>query len=138
VSEDPRLELYKISYNVAMKSFLFGYGSKKASQELIKEQKKIGKEVQYNNSHNQFLDYFISGGLLMLVISVIIFFNIARFFLIRKNYIGFIFILFFLFQFTTEALMMRYRGIILFAIFTSLFYSCNHNFEQKKTITLES
>lgn len=122
VLDDPRISLFETSINLSKKFILFGYGHKNGENELIKAQNEIDKIVVYQNSHNQFLDYLLGGGVFMLL-----FFIIVNFFLVKKYYksrifIGLIILFFFILQCSTEALLERYRGIVLFSFLMSLFY----------------
>ncbi|MGV8813331.1 MAG: O-antigen ligase family protein [Gelidibacter sp.] len=122
INEDPRGNLFQISYNLADEALIFGYGSETGSELFINEQKKAGHTVLYSNPHNQYLDYLLTGGIVMLVVFLITLFLIFKRFINNKLYIGAILIFFFMLQCMTEALMERYRGIVLFAFFVSLFY----------------
>ncbi|WP_405563138.1 O-antigen ligase family protein [Polaribacter sp. Asnod6-C07] len=122
ISNDSRIYIFKTSYQLGMESYLKGHGMQKGREKLIEKQKKIGNSVLYTNAHNQYLDYFVSGGIIMLVIFLIITFRLIVVFYRGKAYLGLAFILFFLLQCFTEALMERFRGIVLFSFFVSLIY----------------
>jgi len=122
ISEDPRINLYNLSIKISKKAPLFGYGYQEGQLKLIDEQKKLDNIVTYNNSHNQFLDYLIGGGIVMVLVFIYVIVILIRYYYKSNLLIGVILLSFFIFQSLTEALLERYRGIVLFSFLTSLFY----------------
>ncbi len=82
------------------------------------------------NTHNQYLEFFVSTGLFGLVTYLYLKFEILKKAIVQRPRTLLIFIIFFSLAELTEALLYRQRGIMLFAFITSLlFYS---NLTEKK------
>lgn len=132
VLDDPRISLFNISISLSNEVLFLGYGHKKGEIELMKAQKEKGDISIYQNSHNQFLDYLLGGGIVMILFFIIVNFLLIREYYNTKVFIGLIILFFFILQCLTEALLERYRGIVLFSFLMSLFYYTKN---QKNIIT---
>ncbi|SFC55894.1 O-antigen ligase family protein [Flavobacterium phragmitis] len=73
------------------------------------------------NSHNQYLDYFLKGGIFLFITFVMTFFIKLRYSLKTKNYIYFSISLLFAFSFLTENVLVRQYGIYIFLFCDILF-----------------
>tara|TARA_R110001592_G_scaffold326330_3_gene607108 strand:+ start:205 stop:1389 length:1185 start_codon:yes stop_codon:yes gene_type:complete len=122
VLDDPRISLFDTSINLSKKFILFGYGHQNGEIEFINAQNENGNEVVYQNSHNQFLDYLLGGGIVMILFFIIVNYLLVKKYYKSKVFIGLIILFFFILQCSTEALLERYRGIVLFSFLISLFY----------------
>tara|TARA_R110000868_G_scaffold111489_1_gene301030 strand:- start:3558 stop:4733 length:1176 start_codon:yes stop_codon:yes gene_type:complete len=122
LDKDPRILLFQQAFSVSKEKLFFGYGSKRGGEVFLKKQKLDGAKNIYNNPHNQYLDYLLKGGIFMALSFLIIIYLLLVQYVKNKNKLGLIFIVFFLIQCFTEALLERYRGILFFAIFTTIFY----------------
>ncbi|MDP5198408.1 O-antigen ligase [Flavobacterium sp. DG2-3] len=73
------------------------------------------------NSHNQYLDYFMKGGILLFIAFIVTLFVKLRYALKSKNYLYFSISLLFTFSFLTENILVRQYGIYLFLFCDILF-----------------
>lgn len=133
IKKDPRINLFNTSLILIKDKLYFGYGYKEGQKKLIDKQLNLKKTVIYNNPHNQFLNYILSGGLLMFLIFLFIIFTFIYKFYKSNFLLGLLFVFFFLIQCFTESLLERYRGIVLFSFFLSLFYYLD-SIEKKEKI----
>jgi len=121
---DSRLSRWKVAVDLIMEKPILGYGINKEINTLKKGYKEAGLKYAYKeeyNSHNQFLGYFIEGGLLSFV-GMLLFFGYSLFLgLIRKNNTTVFLIVLILFVCVAENYLIRNAGILFVAFFTSLF-----------------
>ncbi len=134
IKNDPRINLFNLSVDLSQEAFFLGYGARRGEELLIEKQRKEGGNVYYNNPHNQYLDYLLKGGGLMLLFFLTLLFLLSKYFIVNNLYIGYIFVFFFALQCLTEALMERYRGIILFSFLISIFLKLVSFKSEKKII----
>jgi len=134
IKNDPRITLYVLSVDLSKDAFFLGHGSNKGEELLIEKQRKVEDNVYYNNPHNQFLDYLLKGGMLMLLFFLTLLFLLSKYFMENNLYIGYVFLFFFAMQCLTEALMERYRGVILFSFLISIFLKLVFCKSEKKLI----
>ncbi|MFV0530124.1 MAG: O-antigen ligase family protein [Flavobacteriales bacterium] len=132
IPQDPRVELFITSIKLSKESPLIGHGYKKASNLLQLKQK--GNIPIYNNSHNQYLDFLLSGGIIMIIVFAGINSCLFRNFKRQKVYIALILQIIFLIQIMSESLLYRYRGIILYAVFMAIFYKNNYEIRKQKNL----
>lgn len=117
---------YKCCYEISKEVPLYGFGTGSV-QGLLNTcyENYFDTDVYKNknyNTHNQFFHFYITFGLLgfiIIIYSYVIFFKRA---LLVEDYAYFYFLIFFLICFLTENIINRNTGIVLFAIFNSLFY----------------
>ena len=126
ITKDPRIELWRRSFDIISEKWVLGYGTEKGKSLLKLQQQNENNLVIYNNSHNQYMDYFLYGGIVSLLTFLIINVRLFYVFFSNKNYLATSIHLFFLVQLLTESLLNRYRGIVMYALLLTLFYSKNY------------
>lgn len=115
-SNSYRILIYKCSYNLVTKNFLFGYGLGNVQNELNICYAENGKSDMKNiyNSHNQYFDILLKTGVIgMLLFALFLWSNIS----IALNYNDSLFLLiliFYLIIFLIENLLLRQSGVVLF------------------------
>lgn len=132
---EARYYTWGCSMEVFLESPIIGFGigdsqdKLKACYESLEDYKKIVKQVnRFNmNSHNQYLFFMISTGLLGLVIfvfSLLFFLNKS---IIKKDWLFFSIILLFILNFSTENLLSRIYGIYVYSLIMSFLILRNKN-----------
>ena len=124
--EVSRIQIYKTSFGIIKKNFLFGVGVGDVESELIKNYKARGLDDYYQNkmfnSHNQYLHYLIEGGLPLLILFLLTFVYLFYHSINNKDYLFFSFLLIIFLVLFTENLFNRINGIFFFSLFSSLLY----------------
>lgn len=120
-----RLGVWYCSWETIKDNFFLGVGTGDGDDALLETYNEydffIGKRDQFN-AHNMFLQYWISNGILAVIIYLTLLLALSWHFYKCKNYPGFLLVfLFFAFSFT-ESTMMRQGGIVFFVFFSSLLY----------------
>ena len=86
--QDPRLHLYQQSMDIFKESPFIGLGAGQAEYLLKQKQEEEGASTILNNAHNQYLEYLMDGGILMILIFLWILISLGNRFWIKKNIIG--------------------------------------------------
>ncbi|MCF7566776.1 O-antigen ligase family protein [Sabulilitoribacter arenilitoris] len=133
-----RMAIYNCSFSLIKGTPIMGYSPGDIQQELNECYKKFNTNAFHKtnyNTHNQYLDYILSFGVIGLVIILFSFAYFLRIAIINKNkeYLNFL-ILFYL-VFLTENILVRNTGIVLFTTFNCLFaYSILFNKKLKHNL----
>jgi O-antigen ligase len=128
-----RMAIYNCSFSLINETPIIGYSPGDTQQKLNECYKKFDTNAFHKtdyNTHNQYLDYILSLGVIGLVIILFSFAYFLRIAIINKNkeYLNFL-ILFYL-VFLIENILVRNTGIVLFTTFNCLFaYSILFNKE---------
>lgn len=120
-----RLAMWECSWEVIKQNMLFGTGTGDGEQELLKVYAQKGFNVGLKdkfNSHNMYLQYWLSNGLIALGIYLLLLLFLIKKAVRSRNSIFIVFVLFFAAFSVTESTMLVQKGIVFFAVFGSLFY----------------
>ena len=118
-----RMAIYNCSFSLIKETPIMGYGPGDVQQELNNCYKKFNTSAFNNknyNTHNQYLDYILSFGvigLILILFSFIYFLGIA---IVYKNNEYFNILILFYSSFFTENFLVRNTGIVLFISFNCL------------------
>lgn len=122
-----RSRLWSSSLEVFKDNWLFGTGSGDFKDELIKVYKKHKYRVQYRheiNSHNQYLSYMVSNGIIGLFLFLIYLFYPISMYFKGKNWLPFFISILFVLSFITESYLYTNKGVVVVSFFmTLMFYS---------------
>jgi O-antigen ligase len=134
--DDLRFLTWDASIEVIKSNWLFGVGEARKTEALAKVYNAKGYDFpseQLFNSHNQFLDFMVGGGLIALGLFIgglgYLFTQSVK----RKNQVLLAFLLIITFNILFENVLSRHAGILLFAVFTTL-----HLVQPKKPEGLKS
>ncbi|MRX64303.1 O-antigen ligase family protein [Maribacter luteus] len=117
-----RIDYWKASINLIKEHPIFGYGFKNYQSELLAY---FGKK-DVTNIHNQYLEYLVPSGLIGLLCYLYFKGKLIIKSINTKNWIFLIFIIMFSLTEITESILSRQRGVMLFSLFSSLFYFSNY------------
>ncbi|WP_179344642.1 O-antigen ligase family protein [Winogradskyella ursingii] len=123
-----RMAIYNCSFSLLEKTPLYGFSPADTQSRLNECYTKFKTQAfdEFNyNTHNQYLDYFLSFGpfgLLLILISFSFFLRIA---ILNKDKEYFSFLILFYLVFLTENILIRNTGIVLFTTFNCLFAFSN-------------
>lgn len=127
-SYNTRLMVWDASLSIIKDNPIFGVGAGDKKEVMQEELKSKNYEVPYQrkyNSHNQFLEFWISMGL----IGLLLFIGVLSLALIssikQKNFLMILFISVFILNNLFESTLNRYYGITYFCIFITLLSSIN-------------
>ena len=120
-----RMAIWNNSIDVIKKDWIKGTGTGDAEDELRKAYKEsnfnIGLASNYN-SHNMFLQYWMSNGVIMIGLYIILLLQSFCFSLKYKQYLLLIFLVLFTSFSLTESTLQTQRGIVFFLFLISAFY----------------
>tara|TARA_B110000238_G_C16136603_1_gene444023 strand:- start:3183 stop:4403 length:1221 start_codon:yes stop_codon:yes gene_type:complete len=131
-NQEPRFVIWECALNQIKKenfNVLFGYKNRRMIQENLndcydKKIENVSKKKYYLktkfNSHNQFIDIFLDGGIVGLCLFLLIF--IFSFFIFRGELYALYFLFSILLFLLFEDLFHRQLGVYLFGVFMPLFY----------------
>lgn len=119
-----RLILWETSLELIKENVLLGYGTgdylkifvEKYAANKNSERNHIG-----NNVHNQFLEIFVSSGILSVIVLLSIFIYSAVYSFMRRNYLFFSLILIVFFNFLFETMLNTLAGVFFFSFFLNYF-----------------
>lgn len=117
-----KLNLWKAAWE-ANNSFLFGEGigdSKNAILNKLEEKNLLKEHKKQLNAHNQYLETYVSNGMVGLLLLLLLYFALLRYFIRNKNPYGIILILAFMFCSFTESMLERNKGIVFISYFSML------------------
>jgi len=129
----------KIHWQAAINTFgqdnlLLGAGTGDGHDKLFETYRIFNFETGYvykYNAHNQYLEILLFYGFIGLFLMALLFFSLIKINIKEGNFVALAIILLFLTFMITESILLRHDGIVVFAIFMTLF-SLNEN--QKKLI----
>ncbi|WP_375235286.1 O-antigen ligase family protein [Winogradskyella sp.] len=131
-----RLDIYQASFDVIEKNLLFGVGTGDAKKELINsyKEKKLYKlyRNQFFNTHNQYLHYFLSGGLFSFLFFIVTFIYLLFLSIKSSDHLFFSFLFIIIMVMLTENIFNRINGIFFFSLFSSIFYYRNLKIKEDK------
>ncbi len=119
-----RISIWKSSYEVGKKNFLFGVGSSDAQKELINHYRETDQRflTKYGFiTHNQFLNFFIKYGIIGLIGCFIYIFYPLYLSIKTNNIILFCFFLNFLISNITDDYLNKFDGLVYTALWYSIF-----------------
>ncbi len=122
--DSERKNIYYSSLSLIKKNILFGCGIGDVDNELQKQYKLDEHYKAYKkefNTHNQYLEIYLSAGIIPLIIFVFSLVISMTFALRKKEYKYFSFLLLISFSLLSENLLSRQAGVIFFAFFNSFF-----------------
>ena len=123
-----RMAIYKCSFFVIKEKPLLGYGSGDVQGALNRCYDQYETDV-FNaktfNTHNQFLDYWASFGIIGLIIILICIFYLLKVALKNSNFEYFNFLVLIIISMFTENILSRNTGIVLFVYLNCLLYYPN-------------
>lgn len=126
-STNLRYNIYACAFQKVIESPFLGYGLGDVQLELNKCYKKrspLLTEIIYN-SHNQYLSYYLSSGIIGLMLLVYVIFKLFKQSFSKKNVLLLSITLFFSIIFFFENLLERQSGVILFTFYSYFFYYFN-------------
>jgi len=121
--DDPRILIWKSSFNLIKENFVLGVGIGDVRTELTKKYLSIGEEKlaeERLNAHNQFLEVLIENGIIGFIIFLCMLFLILRISFVRKNLLLLSFLILIIVFFTFETVLYRLAGVTFFSIFSGL------------------
>lgn len=130
-----RLGIWTCSWETIKESWFLGYGTGDANNALYKTYQEknfiIGIEDKFN-AHNMYLQYWMSNGILALLIylSILLFFAVN--FLKKGQIVGFLTVFLFAMFSLTESTMLKQNGIVFFILFSTIFYYKNFQSKTEK------
>jgi O-antigen ligase len=120
---DVRILSWDASLDVIKKNWLIGVGEGSKEDALVETYRKKGYTLPVQerfNSHNQYLDFLLSGGVIGLTIFLVVLANLIIRSLKNSNFPLLVCVLLFAFNCLFENLLSRYWGILFFATFITL------------------
>jgi O-antigen ligase len=136
-STNIRIGIYHCVLDLAGDHWLFGVGVGDVQDSLNKcyeqYQTEVYKEIDYN-SHNNFFDILLSGGIVAFVALLVLFFINCRDSLINDNIMFVVMIVLMAICMMAENILSRNHGVVFYSLFCSLFMKENMS---KKDGTLE-
>lgn len=128
-SEQIRMGIYFCSFDIFKRNFLLGTGVGDVNSDLNKCYKnKIPSNVYQilkYNTHNQYLQIMLSGGIVGLVFFIYNLFFLCRVAFLKKDILYSMFLIMILICFLTENILSRHNGVIFFSFFSIIFFSYN-------------
>jgi O-antigen ligase len=125
-----RYNIWKISYNLAMKNKMLGIGTGYKNESYLsdKDAEVIDIHTSFINTHNQFLQTFLEHGILGLMVIVFLFFYSFYYAVKTKNYFLFMLLISTLINICFESMLERGKGIFTFNLFYCFFVIKNNIF----------
>lgn len=123
-SFNTRVAIYDCGLSLVPQVPFWGFAPAGTQKELDNCYKKFDTSAFDNqkfNTHNQYLDYFLSYGLFGFIVMLYCFFLFFRVSLRSENKMYFNFLVLFCVAFLTENILVRNTGIVLFACFNCIF-----------------
>jgi len=123
-----RYGIYSCGLKIIKDNSIFGVGIGDLQDELNKCYNTFDTQIyklKKMNAHNQYLQYFIIGGILTLLLFLLFLFKSLQISFKNNDIIYFVFLIILMVTFTTESILARIYGIVYFSIFNSIFYYRN-------------
>jgi O-antigen ligase len=121
--QDGRLIIWKAALEISRKNLIFGVGTGAATDALVAEYERLGKEKMADvrlNAHNQFLEIILENGIISLILFLSIFATMFYIAIKENKIIYLVFILMLLLFFLFESILNRLGGVSFFALFAFL------------------
>lgn len=125
-SVSQRLIYWKTGFTIAKQSWLFGIGSGDIQQAFQKQYELDNSPLEMNNrnrSHNQFLTYFITFGVIGFLLFSWILIKAWKYCRTQNNMLGIIFLIISILSFLVEDTLETQMGVTFFAFFFGFFIS---------------
>ena len=120
-----RKRLWSSSAEVFANNWLFGVGSGDFYDELNKVYKENKFRIQYRhemNSHNQYLSYLVSNGIVGLLLFIFYMFYPIRMYFKSKRWLPFFITILFVLSYITESYLYTNKGVVVVAFFMTLMF----------------
>lgn len=133
-SVSQRLIYWKTGFKIAKKDWFFGIGSGDIQQAFQHQYEVDNSPLEMNNrnrTHNQFLTYFITFGVLGFVLFLAILFKSWKCFNTQNNLLALLFLIISMLSFLVEDTLETQMGVTFFAFFLGFFISQ----EKEKTLS---
>lgn len=121
-----RIEAWRNSIDLIAKSPIYGYGTGSTRDLLTQKYKENQIEVLVKkrlNTHNQFLEVTMNGGILGLILFIIILILPAIWGIQKGHFVFLFFLLLLSFNFLSESILETQAGVVFFAFFYTLIVS---------------
>lgn len=121
--DDPRLTIWKSSFNIIEENILVGVGIGDVRTVLSEEFKRLGEESMAKerfNAHNQFIEVLLENGLIGFIIFISIFGYMFYISFTERNYLEGIFLIILIIFFMFETMLYRLAGVSFFGLFSFL------------------
>jgi len=117
-----RVALWKVGIKIVSENFLIGVGAGDRKDVLLAslQEKNLSSLYDYNNVHNQFIDYMIAFGVVGTMVYLIIIFCPIYF---KANSLYYFLLAIIVISSTTESILFRHTGLFFFLIFYCLLNS---------------
>ena len=129
-SSSERIIIWGISKNIISTNWLIGIGAGDVKDELLKEYKSIGFNVGEDkklNAHNQFIETFLSVGIVGIILLIYLIFNLFITGKKQKNFLLMSFAIIFMINFLFESILNTQAGIVFFTFSICLFSKYSEN-----------
>ena len=129
-SSSERIIIWGISKNIISSNWLIGIGAGDVKDELLKEYKSIGfneGEDKKLNAHNQFIETFLSVGIVGILLLIYLIFNLFMKGQEEKNFLLMSFAIIFMINFLFESILNTQAGIVFFTFSICLFSKYSEN-----------
>ena len=124
--QDKRLDRWKAGWEVFSNNIVFGVGSGDVEEKLLDSYQKHNLIEAYNNklnAHNQYLQYYIIGGLLLLT-SFLFLLVFTIVYSIKRKALLPIYVIILLYGFSlTESVLQRNKGVVYWGLMSSILFS---------------
>src|SRR5690606_21519780 len=119
-----RSGIYKCSFELINEHWLLGVGVGNSQKSLNQCYEQFSSDVyakQDYNTHNQYLEYWISMGILAPIVLIVLLYKLSQVNLQHKDYLAVSATILFAICFLTENVLSRHSGVILFSLFIGLY-----------------
>jgi O-antigen ligase len=130
ISRDNRFIVWRHAAKLSMEQPLAGFGIGDARDQLAEQYLLSGEQMLYNdryNAHNQFLESFLEGGVIQLLLLV----SVTGFMMVlairERNLLYTLFIIMILVFFMVESILYRLAGVSFFSLFSFLLLKYDPN-----------
>ncbi|WP_346883824.1 O-antigen ligase family protein [uncultured Algibacter sp.] len=131
IDEDYRVDIWKCGLEIVENDKFFGIGLGDNKDELFHCYSSKSKEIyeilyqEKYNLHNQYLNFYVSGGIFCLVLFLALIFNNLKTSFVTRDYLFLTFIILISVNFVFENMLDRVYGIYFFSFFNSFFVKRN-------------
>tara|TARA_B110000908_G_scaffold31475_1_gene37432 strand:+ start:475 stop:1227 length:753 start_codon:yes stop_codon:yes gene_type:complete len=127
-----RLVIYKNASELIKESPFFGYGIGDYNDTLKESYKKNNPSLEvYYNSHNQYISFFLIGGLFLLLLYFIFLYSNVKIAIKKRNVHSLIILCFYSIVMLSENILERENGVIFFSFFLCFFSLNNYNKDEQ-------
>lgn len=124
-SNSDRIFIWKISTEILKENFLFGVGTGDVKDALLEKYREKGLVHAYDqklNAHNQFLQSFISIGLLGFITLLLCLLIPLYFAIVNRNYLYGLFLILIILNISVESMFENQAGVVFYAFFNSFLF----------------